>query len=214
MLVPCALSAQSADIVSAEKFFSNLSASFGAVKDYEANLTLTQGKTISRGKISYRSPMYLFIRFDDPANQVICFDGEQLTVYLPAEQVVLQQHYKKKTPSQIEGLVTAQGLSLMQKNYSVAYLTGPAPVPLDDGSREMVVKLRLISRGTSSYSQLVLSVAGSVIRRVEGTLATGDRMVMDFQNIRINQGIPASRFAYDPPPYANVVQDWLFDPEQ
>ncbi|HET6451444.1 MAG TPA: outer membrane lipoprotein carrier protein LolA, partial [Spirochaetia bacterium] len=72
VLVPCALSAQSADIVSAEKFFSNLSASFGAVKDYEANLTLTQGKTISRGKISYRSPMYLFIRFDDPANQVIC----------------------------------------------------------------------------------------------------------------------------------------------
>ena len=214
LLAPVAVSAQTAEIVSAEKFFSNLSASFGAIHDYEANLTITQGKTVSRGKISYKAPMYLFIHFDDPANQVICFDGEQLTVYLPAEQVVLQQHYKKKTPAQIENLVTAQGLALMQRNFSVAYLTGPAPVPLDDGSREMVVKLRLISRGTSSYSQLVISVEGSLIRRVEGTLASGDKVVMDFQNIRINQGIPASRFAYDPPPYANVVQDWLFDPEQ
>ena len=46
------------------------------------------------------------------------------------------------------------------------------------------------------------------------TQASGDRVVMDFQNVRINQGVPASRFVYDPPPYANVVQDWLFDPEQ
>ncbi len=214
LLVPLAASAQTAEIVSAEKFFSNLSASFGAIKDYEAALTITQGKTVSRGKISYKSPTYLFIRFDDPANQVIAFDGEQLTVYLPAEQVVLQQHYKKTTPAQIEALVTAQGLAMMQSNYSVAYVTGPSPVPLDDGSREMVVKLRLISRGTSSFSQLVISVAGSLIRRVEGTQASGDRVVMDFQNVRINQGIPASRFVYDPPPYANVIQDWLFDPEQ
>ncbi len=213
LLLPAGAWAQS-DIVSAEKYFGTLSASFGAVKDYEANIVITQGKSTSRGRISYKSPMYLFIRFDDPANQVICFDGEKLTVYLPAEQVVLQQNYKKKTPSQIESLATAQVLSLMQRNYSIAYLTGPAPVPLDDGSREMVVKLKLVSRGTSSYSQLILSVEGSYIRRVEGTLASGDKVVMDFTGMRTNQGVPMSRFAYDPPPYANVIQDWLFDPEQ
>ena len=214
LLLPAGAFAQSSDMVSAEKFFSGLSASFGAVKDYEANLSITQGKTTSRGRISYKSPLYLFIRFDDPANQVICFDGEKLTVYLPAEQVVLQQNYKKKTPNQIEALATAQGLAMLQRNYSIAYLTGPAPVPLEDGSREMVVKLKLVSRGTSSYSQLILSVAGSFVRRVEGTLASGDKVVMDFTGVRTNQGIPASRFQYDPPPYANVIQDWLFDPEQ
>jgi len=214
VLVPAGSFAQSSDLVSAEKFFSSLSASFGAVKDYEANLTITQGKTVSRGRISYKSPVFLFIRFDDSANQVICFDGEKLTVYLPSEQVVLQQSYKKKTPSQIEALATAQGLSLMQRNYSIAYLTGPAPVPLEDGSKEMVVKLKLVSRGTSSYSQIILSVGGAAVRRVEGTLATGDKVVMDFTGMRTNQGVPASRFAYDPPPYANVIQDWLFDPEQ
>ncbi len=201
-------------MVSAEKFFANLSASYGTVKDYEAALTITQGKSVSRGTISYKSPLYLFIRFDDPANQVICFDGEKLTVYLPAEQVVLQQRYKKKTPNQIEALATSQGLALLQRSYSIAYLTGPAAVPLEEGSKEMVVKLKLVSRGTSSYSQMIVSVKDSLIRRVEGLQPSGDKVVMDFANIRTNQGVPDSRFAYDAPPYANVIQDWLFDPEQ
>ncbi len=201
-------------MVSAEKFFASLSASYGKVKDYEASVTMTQGKVVSRGKLSYKSPMYLFIRFDDPANQVICFDGEKLTVYLPAEQVVLQQKYKKKTLNQIEAMATSQGLALMQRNYSIAYLTGPAAVPQEDGSREMVVKLKLVSRGATSYSQMIVSVKDSLIRRVEGTQTSGDKVVMDFANIRTNQGIPDSRFAYDAPPYANVIQDWLFDPEQ
>jgi outer membrane lipoprotein-sorting protein len=214
LLVPVVASAQSTDMVSAEKFFANLSASFGKVKDYEAGLTITQGKSVSRGKLSYKSPLYLFIRFDDPANQVICFDGEKLTVYLPAEQVVLQQRYKKKTPSQIEGLTTSQGLGLLQRNYSIAYLSGPAPVPLEEGSREMVVKLKLVARGSTSYSQMIISVKDSLVRRVEGTQTSGDKVVMDFANIRTNQGVPDSRFAYDAPPYANVIQDWLFDPEQ
>jgi len=43
---------------------------------------------------------------------------------------------------------------------------------------------------------------------------SGDTVVMDFTNIRINQGLPASRFAYKAPPYANVQPDWLFDPTQ
>jgi outer membrane lipoprotein-sorting protein len=214
LLVPLGASAQSADMVSAEKFFANLSASYGSVKDYEANLTITQGKAVSRGKISYKSPLYLFIRFDDPANQVICFDGEKLTVYLPTEQVVLQQRYKKKPPSQIEALTTSQGLGLLQRNYSMAYLTGPAPAPLEDGSKEMVVKLKLVARGSTSYSQMIISVKDSLIRRVEGTQTSGDKVVMDFANIRTNQGVPDSRFVYDAPPYANVIQDWLFDPEQ
>jgi outer membrane lipoprotein-sorting protein len=201
-------------MVSAEKFFANLSAGYGKVKDYEASLTITQGKVVSHGQISYKSPLYLFIHFDDPANQVICFDGEKLTVYLPAEQVVLEQKYKKKPPSQIEALATSQGLALLQRNYSIAYLIGPDAVPLEDGSREMVVKLKLVARGATSYSQMIISVKDSLIRRVEGTQTGGDKVVMDFAGIRTNQGVPDSRFVYDAPPYANVIQDWLFDPEQ
>ena len=213
-LLPCLAFSQSAEIVSAEKFFGGLSASFAKVKDYEAAVTITQGKNNSRGKISYKSPMYLRIDFDDPPKQVLNFDGEKLTFYSPANEVILEQRYKKKSPSQVEGMMTSQGLTIMQRNYSIAYVTGPAPVPLDDISREMVVKLKLTSRGATGYSQMIVSVKDSLIRRMEGTQSSGEKVVMDFSNVRTNQGVPESRFKYDAPPYANVIQDWLFDPEQ
>ncbi|MGA2763627.1 MAG: outer-membrane lipoprotein carrier protein LolA [Spirochaetia bacterium] len=212
MLVSCLGFAQ--EMVSAEKFFASLSASFGAVKDYEAVITMTQGKSASHGKISYKTPFFLRIDFDDPKGQVVVFDGETLTFFSPQYEVVLEQKYKKKNAAQIESLASAQGLTLLQRNYSVAYLTGPAPVPLEDGSREMVVKLKLTAHGTTGFSQLIISVKDSLIRRIEGTQVNGDKITMDIANIRVNQGVPDERFKYDPPAYANVISDWLFDPEE
>jgi outer membrane lipoprotein-sorting protein len=208
--------AQTASLASADKFFGDLSASYGKVKDYEASFTWTQGKAVSSGKLSYKSPVYLRMDFSDPAGQVLNFNGDKLTFYSKSNEVILEQKYTKKTSSQLEGMVTSQGLTLWQRNYSIAWLTGPSETPLEDGSREMVVKLKLVSRATTSYAQMIVSVVRStmLIRRVEGTLAGGERVVLDLQNVRVNQGVPDSRFDYDGPPYANVIPDWLFDPER
>jgi outer membrane lipoprotein-sorting protein len=209
--LPLAAFSQATAMQSAEKFFADVSAYYGKVSDYEALLTITQGKSTSHGRISYKSPMYLHIDFDDPPKQVFNFDGEILTFYSPANGVTLQQSFKKKGSAQVETMATAQGLTLMQRNYSVGYQTGAAPVPLDSGSKEMVTKLSLTSRGASSFSKLVVSVKDNLIRRIEGTQGNGDAIVLDFANIRVNQGVPQSRFDYSGPPDANVISDWLFD---
>jgi outer membrane lipoprotein-sorting protein len=208
--------AQTATLESADKFFEKLSASYGKVKDYEASFTWTQGKSVSSGKISYKSPVYLRLDFTDPASQVLNFNGEKLTFYSKTNEIILEQKYKRRSAGQLEGMVTSQGLNLWQRNYSIAYLTGPSDIPLEDGSREMVAKLKLVSRAATSYSQMIISVvrATMLIRRVEGVLLSGEKVALDLQNTRINQGVPDSRFDYDGPPYANVYPDWLFDPEQ
>lgn len=203
------------EIVSAEKYFAGLSAAYGAVQDYEANLTVTQGKSISRGKISYKTPTYLRIDFDDPKGQVIAFDGQMFTVFVPQYEVVLQQEYKKKGAGAIAAMANAQGLALLQRSYNIGFLASPGPVPLDDGSREQVVKLKLTARGVTGYRQLVLSVgSSSLIRRIEGVQTGGEKITLDFAGIRTNQGLPDSRFDYKPPAYANVIPDFLFDSEE
>jgi outer membrane lipoprotein-sorting protein len=185
------------------------------VKDYEAAVVITQGKTLSRGKISYKTPMYLRIDFDDPKGQVIAFDGETFTVFVPQYEVVLQQKYKKKGAGAIAALANSQGLALMQRSYNIAFLESSGPVALDEGSREQVVKLRLTARGIGGYRQLVLSVSKeNLIRRIEGVQTNGDKITFDFTSIRTNQGVPDSRFDYEPPAYANVIPDFLFDSEE
>jgi outer membrane lipoprotein-sorting protein len=208
--------AQSATLESAEKFFSDLSANFGTIADYEATFVWTQNKTVSRGKISYKAPDFMRLDFSDPASQVIDFDGKQLTVYLPSESATLLQSYKSKTPSQLQSMPTGAGLSMMQRNFSVAYLATPTPVPLEDGSKELVVKLKLTPRTSSSFSSMILSVGQDsakkyMIRRSEGYYANGDKVVLDLFNYRLNQGIPLSRFAYQSPATSINSTDWLFD---
>jgi outer membrane lipoprotein-sorting protein len=209
------LPAAAQEIVSAEKYFAALSASYGAVKDYEAALTVTQGKSVSRGKISYKTPMYLRIDFDDPKGQVISFDGEMFTVFVPQYEVVLQQKYRRKGAGAVAAMASSQGLTLLQRSYNVAFMSSPGPVALDEDSREQVVKLKLTARGITGYRQLVISVSkDSLVRRIEGVQTNGEKITLDFTGIRTNQGLPDSRFQYDPPAYANVIPDFLFDSEE
>jgi outer membrane lipoprotein-sorting protein len=214
ILLPLFAFAQAAELVSAERYFDTLSASFGKVSDYIADISIVNGKATYHGRLSYKSPLYLRIDFDDPPKMVLDFDGEKLLWYSPQNAVVLEQDYKKRGGSQIEGMASSQSFSLWKKNFSVAYLSGPAPVPLEDGSREMVTKLKLVSRGSTNFTEMIISVKDTFIRRVEGTEGGGDKVVMDYTNIRTNQGIPDSRFKYDPPVTVNTIQDWLFDSTQ
>ena len=214
VLLPFAGFAQSAELVSAEKYFDALSASFGKVSDYVADISIANGKASYHGRLSYKSPLFLRIDFDDPPKMVLNFDGEKLQWFSPQNTVVMVQDYKKRPASQIEGMTSSQSFSLWKKNFSVAYLTGPAPVPLEDGSRELVTKLKLVSRGSTTFTQMIISVKDSFIRRVEGIMGSGDKVVMDYANIRTNQGVPDSRFKYDAPSNVNEIRDWLFDPTQ
>jgi outer membrane lipoprotein-sorting protein len=92
-------------------------------------------------------------------------------------------------------------------------VTGPDPIPLDDGSKEQVVKLRLTRRSISEgFRELILSVDPDtlLIRRIEGRTIAEGLVRFDFSDIRTNQGIPTQRFIYDSPASANLINNFLF----
>lgn len=76
------------------------------------------------------------------------------------------------------------------------------------------MKLKLIPLTTTGFRQLVLSVKGSLVRRIEGFEINGEKITLDLGKVHVNQGVPASRFKYDPPAEAKVIFDWLFNPEK
>jgi len=198
-------------LLSAEKLLATLSASLEKVKDYTASVVITQGNTVSRGELYYKAPGDLRIDFDEPRGQIFILDEEKLTVYLPQYQVVLEQSYRQSAGA-LEDLATGPGLATLQREYSVGYLTGPSPVPIQEGSNEMVTKLKLVPLTITGFRQLILSVKGSVVRRMDGFLQSGEKITLDLEHTRINQGVSASRFLYEPPENAKIILDWLFNP--
>ena len=203
------------EIVTAEKYLEMVSDRYSSIRDYEADITIRSGNTDMAGTVSHLTPSFLLIVFTRPAEQVIVFNGELLTIYLPEFRAVLNQtiNQSRRSSASGAGMASAQGLSLLRRNYISSFVTGPNPEPLESGSSERVVNLRLTRRSVSEgFREIILSIDPNtlLIRRIEGrTIADAD-VRFDFTNIRTNQGIPEQRFIYDSPPSANMYNNFLF----
>ncbi|MDR1948689.1 MAG: outer membrane lipoprotein carrier protein LolA [Spirochaetaceae bacterium] len=202
------------EIITAERYLEMVSERYGDIRDYEARIVIRSGNTDMYGTVSHLVPSFLRIDFNSPAEQVIVFDGEMLTVYLPEYRAILNQSISGRRPASAgASLATAQGLSLLRRNYIPAFITGPEPEPLEPDSPVMVVKLRLSRRSISEgFREIVLNIdpGSRLIQRIEGRTIADALVRFDFSNIRVNQGIPEARFIYDSPASANLYNNFLF----
>jgi len=203
------------EIITAEKYLEMVSEQYGTIRDYEADIAIKSGSSDMVGSVSHLTPSFLRIDFSRPADQVIVFNGELLTVYLPEFRAVLNQtiNQSRRTGAAGASMASAQGLTLLRRNYVTSFVTGPAPEPLENNSRERVVKLRLTRRSISEgFREIILNINPDtkMIRRIEGRTIADSEVSFDFTNVKINQGIPEQRFIYDSPASANMYNNFLF----
>lgn len=198
------------DILTADKFFRDVSAKYAAIKDYEAQVAVMAGKQAMAGTVMYKAPSLMRMDFSTPASQVIVYNGQSLVVYVPEFRAVLSQQTSATNPA---AAATGEGLRMLGRNYSVAYETVPTAVPLPGSVSEQVIRL-VLSRLTvaEGFRTITLSIDPGtlLIRRMDGVTLAGDLISYDFTKIRLNQGIQDTRFIYDSPASANVYNNFLF----
>jgi len=213
VLALAALPAAAQDILTADQFFAQVSDRYAQINDYEGRIAIQAGKETMSGVIAYRSPSFLRIDFLQPLDQVIVFDGTRLVVYIPNLRAVLQQTTADKPGAGGASLATREGLKMMKRNYGIAYETSPTPVPLEDGSAELVIRLVLSRKSVAEgFRTIKLSInpETKLIRRIDGQTLSNERFVFDFSGVKTNQNISESRFIYDSPASANVYNNFLF----
>ena len=81
----------SQDILTAPRFFDSVSERYGEINDYVAEVAIQREEGDMVGTLYYRAPNLLRIDFSEPEEQVLVSDGENLMIYVPAYNVVLQQ---------------------------------------------------------------------------------------------------------------------------
>ena len=200
------------NITTASAYFKTISEYYGTIKDYEVEIKIE--KTESAGKLSFKAPNLVRMDYTNPPEQVICFNGDILTIYIkePAE-AVLQQQVSPDGTNSATSLTTPQGLSLMSRYYTVAYETGQNAEPLEEGSDEMVVKLILTRKSASEafrYIKLAINDETKLIRRIEAVTPKGEEFVFNFFDYVLNQNLSEQRFVYDAPSSANNYNNFLF----
>ncbi|MFP4302245.1 MAG: LolA family protein [Alkalispirochaetaceae bacterium] len=203
----------SQEMLTAGDFFDRVSERYTEIVDYTADLTIETEESTQSGELFYRRPNLIRINFEEPDEQVLVSDGETLQVYIPTYNVVLSQELLQEDGPGPATMANAEGLELMRRNYSIAYLDSPELVPLDEDSEEMVTELLLTWRSTNEgYRQLTLSIDEDLlIRRIVGVTIGFQEVRFDFADVRLNQNIPVARFDYEAPSSANTYEDFLFE---
>ncbi|MBN2875716.1 MAG: outer membrane lipoprotein carrier protein LolA [Spirochaetales bacterium] len=209
-----AFPAAAQDILTADTFFKQVSARYSTITDYEASVAVSAGSQKMAGTVIYKAPSFMRMDFTEPASQVIVYDGQNLVVYVPEFRAILSQQTGSTTAA---AAATGEGLRMLGRNYSVTFETGPTPTPLpgteESAAPESVIRL-VLSRLTvaEGFRTITLSIEPEslLIRRMDGVTLAGDLISYDFTSIRLDQGIPDTRFIYDSPASANVYNNFLF----
>jgi len=200
-------------ITTASAYFKTISEYYGTLKDYEVDFEIKVDKNESAGKLSYKSPDLIRMDYTNPEDQVIVFNGDTLTIYLPGSNAILQQDVNTSGNNSANTLATPQGLSLLSRYYTVAYETGQNAEPLDSDSDEMVIKFVLTRKSAAeAFRSIKICVNEStkLIRRIEAVTPKGEEFVFDFYDYKLNQNISDQRFIYDAPSSANNYNNFLF----
>ncbi len=197
-----------AQIQSATTFFNSISDFYEKLRTYEVNVSVSMPERNMNGKVSFARPQMLRIDFTTPKGQVVLFDGNELIIYLPSQETILQQNVTSK-----DDQVSARGLTLLRRYYSVAFEHGPEAVPLDEGSSLKVVNLILTRRSaTEAFTTIKLSVDpnSKLIRRAIATTPQGKVYTFTFSNWVLNPEMTEQRFLYDQSSSANSYNNFLF----
>ena len=195
-------------MVTAVDFFSSVSEKYKEITDYEAVVTIQHNDLYMEGQLYYKNPDKILITFNEPEGQVISVIGSDLVIYLPQKSVTLTQNLSR-------GGEPMKGLDLFSRGYTFAWVTNYELVPLEEGSPEMVYKLKLAWRTTDEgFREIEMSIGKNMlIRRLVGVTKNYDELTMDFKNIRINQNIPDARFEYESPPSSYEINNFIYAEE-
>ena len=215
LLAVCALFSASLfaqNITTASAYFKTISEYYGSIKDYEVDFEIKVDKEESAGKLSYKAPDLVRMDYTNPEDQVIVFNGDMLTIYLPGSNAILQQDVST-SGNNANSLATPQGLALLSRYYTVAYETSQNAEPLDEESDERVIKF-MLTRKTASEAfrsiKICVNEQTKLIRRVEAVTPKGENFIFDFYDYKLNQNITDQRFIYDAPSSANNYNNFLF----
>jgi outer membrane lipoprotein-sorting protein len=201
------------DLINPADIFNRVSDLYAKFVDFQALIKITKGDKTQSGILYYSSRNLLKIEFYDPPGQIILVDRDNLQIYLPSQQTILEQ----KFPDSGTSLASSGGFSILKNNYIVSFAEAGI-VPLGEGSSEKVYKLSLYPYAGSKegFKYIILSVlpSSNLIRRVEAINLKNEKIVFDYENISFNRGIPLTKFQIDPPNLTNVYPNFLYGTEE
>jgi outer membrane lipoprotein-sorting protein len=176
---------------------------------YSRVISLLDSEEISDGKLKYKKPKKINLRFFPPRNEINVIDGSYVWIYHPEERQVEKYKMNSDTDApqgvDIFDIGYEYDVEKIKENYDVTLL--------DDISTEegTLFHIELIPKESfdSDYSRVLLWIKEGLWLPVQFQLFESDGEIVntiELSNIRINPEIPDNTFVLDLPDDVEIIE--------
>ncbi|MGE8405457.1 MAG: outer membrane lipoprotein chaperone LolA [Pseudomonas sp.] len=202
MMLVSALSLSSASVFAAEADVARLTQLLNNSKTIEgrfSQLTLDGGGTQlqeTTGQMSVQRPGLFYWHTDAPQEQVVVSDGAKVTLWDPdLEQATIKKLDQRLT--QTPALLLSGDVSKISQSFDITS---------KEQGEVMDFTLKPKTKDTL-FDSLRLSFRKGLINDMQLIDSVGQRTNILFTGVKANEAIPASRFKFDIPKGADVIQE-------
>ena len=175
----------------------------GEVEDFAADLvqekriSFLRRDIVSHGVMEFKRPNKVLIELFDPDPSLMVVDGNSLWLYFKRERVA--QRYVVGNNPMLKGF-----LVILENPFK----GGWAKLASIRKEGDSVVLEVVPEKVEAIFSKIILWVSTQdwLIRKLELYEKSGDSTILSYQNIRVNTGIPDSRFKIDLPADVEILQ--------
>jgi outer membrane lipoprotein-sorting protein len=204
------------DFITVGDVVREVQATFGKLKSYQANFTITSTRdgrrTVQNGIVRYKAPDKLLVEFSSPAGQRIVSDGTTMWIHIPAMNVVAEQDLRKDSGSMATA-ATPSGLRRLFARYHYRFASKEQPEPQKSGDPLYTLQLRQ-KETRSGYRSMKLWVNKDyMIVRAVGETSTGKNVEIAFSNIRTNLDFQNAMFRFDNPQRVRTIKNPMVSAE-
>jgi len=153
------------------------------------------------GRVYFKKKGKMLWQYETPEEQHIILDGTTLWVYLPDEKQAMKNNFATIPQHIVVDLF--RGKMEILKKFKAAYaLRAP-----DDTADQVVLELEPLEPDPMIASLVVrLDPRSYLVEQSSLTDALGNRTVLTFQDIRVDQGLSDSLFEFTPPRGVDVFE--------
>ncbi len=202
MMLVSALSLSSASVFAAEADVARLTQLLNNSKTIEAGfsqLTLDAGGTQlqeTTGQMAVQRPGLFYWHTDAPQEQVVVSDGAKVTLWDPdLEQATIKKLDQRLT--QTPALLLSGDVSKISQSFDITS---------KEQGEVMDFVLKPKTKDTL-FDSLSLSFRKGLVNNMRLIDSVGQRTDILFNGVKVNQPVPASKFQFDVPKGADVIQE-------
>lgn len=155
----------------------------------------------TQGKLVAKRPGYFYWRVLPPLEQVIVSDGHKVLLYDPdLEQATIQKQSDRlgNTPA----LLLSGEVEKLKQAYDIVHIIG------EQDKETFILRPR---ENESLFETLRLVFIDKQLKEMRLKDALGQRSVLVFLNLKLNETIPDKQFTFELPEGVDIIQDQMIE---